>query len=66
MKFRTPSPFCKLLFVMYTPHGLPLENMMKVKYENYLKPNNSEFISDITQEELIESIMEGSRYLGSK
>jgi hypothetical protein len=50
--FRTSNPFCKVLMVLYTYHSNVLETNMKMKYEKYLKPNNSEFITGIEIEEL--------------
>ena len=51
--FRTSSPYCKLLYLMYTPHGLAIESNMKVRYENDLIPNNREFITNVPLKELI-------------
>ncbi len=54
--FRTANPFCKLLFLMYTPQNSLIEKCMKVKYEKELYPRNSEFISGIPIETLINDI----------
>ena len=55
--FRTSNPFCKVLFVMYTYNSEVVEKAMKTKYERFLEPNNSEFISNISFEELKESLL---------
>jgi hypothetical protein len=55
--FRTSNPFCKVLLVMYTYNSEVIEKAMKIKYENFLKPNNSEFISGVNIEEIKESVL---------
>ena len=54
--FRTSSPFCKVLYLVYTPHALSIENNMKLRYEKELEPNNREFITGVLLEELIKYI----------
>ena len=54
--FRTSSPFCKLLYLMYSPQSLAIENNMKVRYEKELEPNNREFITGVQLEELVSYI----------
>lgn len=54
--FRTSSPYCKLMFLMYTNENLMLEKAMKVRYNENLIPNNREFINDVPIEELITQV----------
>lgn len=51
--FRTSSPYCKLLFLMYTHENIMLEKAMKTRYSQNLIPNNREFINDVSADELI-------------
>jgi hypothetical protein len=53
--FRTSNPFCKLLFVMYSPDSILIEKNMKTKYAKELYPNNSEFVANVDVNELIDS-----------
>ena len=55
--FRTSNPFCKVLMVLYTYHSDVLEKYMKIRYENFLKPNNSEFITGVEIDELKETMV---------
>jgi len=55
--FRTSNPFCKVLFVMYTFNSEVIEKAIKTKYEQFLEPNNSEFISDISFKDIKESLI---------
>lgn len=55
--FRTSNPFCKVLFVMYTFNSEVVEKAMKTKYEKFLEPNNSEFITGVDFEELKENLL---------
>lgn len=55
--YRTSSPFCKVLFVMYVKENIVIEKCMKIRYEEQLKPNNHEFISSVNLDSLIESII---------
>ena len=64
--FRTGNPFCKVLFVMYTYNSEIIEKSMKTKYEKYLKPNNSEFITDIDVETLKNDIITIATMLNSE
>lgn len=64
--FRTGNPFCKVLFVMYTYNSEIIEKSMKTKYEKYLKPNNSEFITDIDTETLKNDIITIATMLNSE
>lgn len=63
--FRTASPYNKLLFVMYTPNHLILEQAMKKKYEESLSLNNREFISE-SLETLKKSMIEIANLLSLK
>lgn len=54
--FRTSNPFCKLLCVMYTQQNVLIETNMKLRYEKELHPNNSEFISGIPVDILINDL----------
>ena len=56
--YRTSNPYCKLLCAMYTQQNVVIENIMKVRYEKELLPNNSEFISNIPVEVLISDLKE--------
>ena len=51
--YRTSNLFCKVLFVLYTEDCVLLETNMKRRYEKELNPNNREFITDVTTEDLI-------------
>ena len=64
--FRTGNPFCKVLFVMYTYNSEIIEKSIKTKYEKYLKPNNSEFITDIDVETLKNDIITFATMLNSE
>jgi hypothetical protein len=55
--FRTSSPYCKLLFVIYTNENIGLEKFMKIKYDKELRPNNSEFISGVEKDVLINDLI---------
>jgi hypothetical protein len=61
--YRTSNPFCKLLCVLYTQQNITTETCMKIRYEKQLKPNNSEFISDVPVEVLINDLKEISETL---
>lgn len=52
--FRTPCPLLQVHMVLYTEHAGLLEQMMKTQYRENLEPNNSEFISDVPVEVLME------------
>jgi hypothetical protein len=54
--YRTPNPYCKLLFVLYTNENILLETMLKTKYNKELYANNSECIIGIEPEILINDI----------
>ena len=56
--YRTSNPFCKVLFIMYTEDCVLLETNMKRRYEKELNPNNREFITGVTTEDLIKSMTE--------
>jgi hypothetical protein len=56
--YRTSNPFCKLLFVLYTEDCVLLETSMKRRYEKQLNPNNREFITGVTTEDLIKNVVE--------
>lgn len=55
--YRTSSPFCKVLFVMYVKENIAIEKFMKIRYEEQLQPNNHEFISSVDLESLIENVI---------
>lgn len=55
--FRTSNPFCKVIMVLYTEKNIDLEKSMKNKYERYLLPNNSEFVTGVSKEVLIENLL---------
>ena len=54
--FRTPNPYCKLIYVLYTNENILLESMMKTKYSSELYANNSECIIGLEPEILINDI----------
>jgi hypothetical protein len=56
--FRTSSPFCKVIFVLYTDNNVDLEKTMKIKYEEHLLPNNSEFVTGVSKETMIEHLLQ--------
>jgi hypothetical protein len=56
--FRTSSPFCKVIFVLYTENNIDLEKTMKIKYEKHLLPNNSEFVTGVSKETMIEHLLQ--------
>lgn len=49
--FRTSSPLCKLMFLMYTNKHHVIESQMKDIYEDH-RPDGREFIQDIPLEDL--------------
>ena len=55
--FRTSNPFCKVIMVLYTEKNIDLEKMLKIKYEKQLLPNNSEFVTGVSKETLIENLL---------
>ena len=55
--FRTTNPFCKVIAVIYTDKNIELEKSIKVKYEKKLLPNNSEFVSGVSKEILLQTIL---------
>jgi hypothetical protein len=55
--YRTSNPFCRVIMVMYLYNSEVVEKCMKTKYENNLKPNNHEFISGVSIDELKESMI---------
>jgi len=62
-QYRTPNPYCKLLFLLYTNENLLLENMLKTKYSSELYANNSECIIGIDSEILINDIKNMCNFL---
>jgi len=60
--FRTSSPLCKILFLMYTPLNIDIERNMKIRYEKELLLNNREFISDVPLIELIDSVIKFAEF----
>lgn len=61
--FRTSNPFCKVIAVLYTDKNIDLEKNMKIKYEKQLFPNNSEFVSGVSKETLLEDLLKLSDIL---
>ena len=61
--FRTSSPLCKILFLMYTPLNIDIEKNMKLRYEKELLLNNREFISNVPLNDLIDSIIKFAEFL---
>lgn len=55
-RYRTPNPYCKLLYTLYTNENVLIENMMKKKYQKELYANNSECITGVDVEILIKDI----------
>lgn len=55
--FRTSNPFCKVIAVIYTDKNIELEKSIKVKYERQLLPNNSEFVSGVSKEILLQDVL---------
>ncbi len=55
--FRTSNPFCKVIAVIYTDKNIDLEKTIKNRFEDELLPNNSEFISGVSKENLIDDIL---------
>ena len=64
--FRTANPFCKILCVLYTFKNLELEKTMKTRYEENLLPNNSEFISGVDIETLMDDLQQTAIWLKCK
>jgi hypothetical protein len=64
--FRTSNPYVNLLFLVYTPHFNQIESNIKTKFDSKLNPNNHEFFSDITLEELKDSIIRFADMLGAE
>lgn len=58
--FRTINPFCKLLCVMYTQQNVTIESIMKLRYQKELIPNNSEFITGISKDTLVQDLIQFS------
>ena len=56
--YRTSNPYCKLLCVMYVQQNVTIETFLKIRYEKELQPNNSEFVSGIPVEILINDLKE--------
>jgi len=50
------NPYCQLLYVMYTPHNVMIENNMKIRYDKELTMSNREFVQGIELEELIKTL----------
>ena len=55
--FRTANPFLKVIYILYTDKHVNLERSMKDRYEENLLPNNSEFVTGITKESVIETLL---------
>lgn len=64
--FRTANPYCKLLYVMFTDKALSIESIMKERYEKQLMPNNREFISDVSIDELANNILTIAELINSE
>jgi hypothetical protein len=56
--YMTSNPYCKLLYVMYTPKNKILEAVVMIqKYETKLLLDNREIIIGVSVEDLIESLL---------
>jgi hypothetical protein len=61
--YRTSNPFCKLLYVAYTQEHVLIEKCMKTMYDKNLKPNNSEFITDVPFETIKKTLEDTMKML---
>ena len=64
--FRTSNPFCKVIAVFYTDKSVELERSIKLRYEKQLFPNNSEFVSGVSKEDLMDDIVKLADILNFK
>jgi hypothetical protein len=64
--FRTSNPFCKVVAVIYTDNNIELEKSIKCRFKNELLPNNSEFVSGVSKENLIDDILKLADILNFK
>jgi hypothetical protein len=64
--FRTANPFCKVLAILYCDNNIDLEKSMKLRYQEQLLPNNSEFVTGVTKETLVEDLMKVANVLNIK
>ena len=55
--FRTSNPFCKVIAILYSDNNIDLEKSMKNRYQEQLLPNNSEFVSGVSKETLIDDLI---------
>lgn len=55
--FRVSNPFCKVIAIFYTDKSIDLERSIKLRYEKQLFPNNSEFVSGVSKETLLDDII---------
>ena len=55
--FRTSNPFCKVIAILYSDNNMELEKSLKLRYQEQLLPNNSEFVTGITKEILKEDLV---------
>lgn len=62
--FRTSSPLCKLMFLMYTNKHHVIESQMKDIYEDN-RPNDREFIEGVPLEELKQHVIDLAAILRS-
>jgi len=56
--YRTSSPFCRLLYLVYTHENVLVEKCMKTRYHKNLLPNNSEFITDVSAEDIRQALID--------
>jgi hypothetical protein len=64
--FRTSNPFCKVIAVFYTDKSVELERSIKLRYDKQLFPNNSEFVSGVSKEDLMDDIIKLADILNFK
>lgn len=64
--FRTANPFCKVLAILYCDNNIDLEKSMKLRYQEQLHPNNSEFVTGVTKETLVEDLFKLADILNFK
>ena len=55
--FRTSNPFCKVIAILYSDNNIDLEKSLKLRYQEQLLPNNSEFVTGVSREILKEDLL---------
>lgn len=53
--YRTSMPMCRIEFLVYLEDNILLEKSIKKTYEDNLNPNNHEYVSGVSLEDLISS-----------